>query len=397
MKIKIVIFFYIFCSFQLYSQEITNNKIIPIEYRGHIYIKGMVENKEGYFVFDTGANNLYFDSLFYNNSNFNYDSIAMAKLPGAGKEPQKVKVIINTVIFNFGDFIYKTKIVPVLSLKTILGDFADGIIGLDYFSNKSLEINYKQNYMKIYDKIDSTLVLKYNKIQCENFKNKLYVPITFNVNDTISITDKFILDLGSGGSITLNRPIAIKYNLNNNIINKAKYYTKYGGVGGESESYSFVAKSIDIGWYNLKYFEANYSTDESGALSSTQYAGLLGNEILERFDVIIDFATNCLYLKPNIAFADTFKFSKLGFRFVDRSKTLGAFIVTGFYENSQAEKSGLQIDDRIIEINDMSVKNMDYQQQQNYINKTNKLILKVERATEQFNFEIIQSQILKNE
>ena len=401
-KIYLTLSLSTFCFFQLIGQEKEIEKqvlqhLIPIDYRGHIYLKGMVKDIEGNFVFDTGADNLYFDSLFYNNNSLKYDSIAIAILPGAGKEPQKVKIIMNLVKFDFGDLNYTTKIVPILSLKTILGDFADGIIGLDYFSNKALEINYQRNYIKIHDKTDSLLLFQYTKIQCENIKKKLYVPLSFKINDNITISGKFILDLGCGGSVLLTRPVALKYKLNKNIKNKVRYYTKYGGVGGESESYTFIAKSIDIGGYKLKHFEADYSTDKSGALSSTKHAGLLGNEILERFDLIIDFTTSCLYIKPNATFADTFKFSQLGFSYVDRSKTLGALMVTGFFENSQAEKSGLRIDDKIIEINDMPIKNMDYHKQQDYINKTKKLLIKVKRATEQLNIEILQSQVLKNE
>jgi C-terminal processing protease CtpA/Prc len=106
---------------------------------------------------------------------------------------------------------------------------------------------------------------------------------------------------------------------------------------------------------------------------------------------------HCLYIKPNITFPDTFKFSKLGFSFVDRNESLGALIVTGFFENSQAEISGLHIDDKIKAIDNIPVKEMDFQKLEEYINKTNKLILGVERGNELLNIEIIQSRILRNE
>lgn len=400
-KIYLTLSFSIYCSLLLSSQTISKTRqqnIIPFDYyRGRIYINGTVRDVNGTFVFDTAADNLYFDSLFYNKSNLKYDSISTAKLPGAGKEFQNVKVITNSVEFNFSGLNYQTKSVPVLSLKTILGDFADGILGLNYFSNKILEINYIQKYLKFLDKIDTLSFCQYTKIQCQNIQDRLYIPITLTINDTISISDKFTIDLGFRRTVVLTSPVALKYNLDKVIPNKARYYTKYGGVGGESESYAFIAKSIEIGGFKLNHFEANYSTDKSGSLSSSKHAGLVGNEILERFDVIIDFTKNCLYIKPNITFSNTFKFSKLGFSFVDRSETLGALIVTGFFENSQAEKSGLHIDDKIIDIDNIPVKEMDYQGQEAYINKTNKLILIVERGNELLNIEIIQSRILKNE
>lgn len=392
--------FSICCSLLLFSQD--NNKIIPqniipVEYRRHIFIKGTVNEIDGNFVFDTGADNLYFDSLFYSKNNFKYDSIGTGKVPGAGKELQNLKVIMNAVRFDFNGQNYKTKTVPILNLKPILGDIADGIIGLNYFSNKILEINYAQNYLKILDKIDSLSLLQYTRIKCQNVNGRLYIPVTLKINNAVSITDKFLIDLGCGSTIALNSPVALKYNLDRIITNKARYYTKYRGVGGESESYAFIAKSVEIGGYQLNHFEAEYSMDKSGSLSSHKHAGLLGNKILERFDVIIDFKTNCLYIKPGITFSNAFMFSKLGFSFVDRCETLGALVVTGLFGNSQAEKSGLQIDDRIIAIDNIPVKEMDYQKQEEYINKAKRLVLGVKRGTELLNIEIVQSQILRNE
>ena len=42
-----------------------------------------------------------------------------------------------------------------------------------------------------------------------------------------------------------------------------------------------------------------YNVDKSGALASDKHYGLLGNKIYERFDVLIDFLNNDMYLKPN--------------------------------------------------------------------------------------------------
>lgn len=401
MKHKIYFFpFLIFLSLsQLFGQEtFSNNKqngIIPIEYRGHIYVKGKVNNVEGNFVFDTGADNLYFDSLFYDKSHFSYDSIAIAKLPGAGTGMQTVEVILNSVDFNSGEIDYKTNVVPIMSLKTILGDFADGILGLDYFSDKVLEINYQKNYMKVHHEIDSLTYIEYSKIQCQKIGNKLFVPLTVHINDSISISEIFTLDLGSGGSVSITSPVALKNGFDKCISKKVKYHTKYGGVGGESESYGFYAKSIEVGGYKLSHFGADYSLDKSGALASTKHAGLLGNDVLERFDVIIDFKSSCLYLKPNAKFSEDYSFSRLGFSYIDRSKTFGAWIVTGLYENSSAEKCGLQIDDKIIAIDGKDINNIDYNQQKEHIKKASKLKLKIIRNNIKRDMEIQLNPILK--
>lgn len=389
-----------FCSMLVFSQDrslSTPKNIIPIEYRRHLYIQGTVNGIAGHFVLDTGADNLYLDSLFYNTSHLSCDAMETGWIPGAGIGLQKVKVITNPVWINFSGRSYQVKNVPVLSLKTILGDYADGIIGLDYFSDKILEINYTEEYLKILDQPDSSSFGPYTKIQGQRVQGRLYIPMTLHINDTVSITDKFLVDLGCGSTIALTRPVALKHNLDKAIVHKARYYTRYRGVGGESESYAFVAKSVEIGGYELRNFEAEYSTDMSGSLASTGHAGLLGNKILERFDVILDFAANCLYVRPNHTYSNAFTFSKLGFSYVDRSETRGAWVVTGLFANSKAEQMGLHIDDQIIEIDHMRVTEMDYQKQVEYIRNAKNLVLGVKRESGLLHMEIIPCPLLRKE
>lgn len=371
-------------------QNFSDENIIKLDYRGHLYFYGKIDNIDGLFVFDTGAHSLYIDSLFYNTNNFNHDSIMMAKLPGVGEKPQDVKVIRNNVNFNFGANVYTSDLVPIFSLKTILGDDADGILGLDYFSKSILEINYNENYMKVHNNISSIDISKYKKIQGEIIERKLYIPLTIRINDHIIITNKYMVDLGSASPIDFTSPIAENYNLKNSIKDKVKYYTKYGGVSGYTSNYEFWCKSINIGGYELKDFNAAYSIDKNGALATSKHAGLLGNGILDRFDIIIDFANANLYIKPNNKFNEEFKVSKLGFSFVDRYKTYGAWVVTGFYENSPAEKSGLRIDDKIIMVNNIFVKDIkDYKQKIDILKEIgDTLKLKIERQSQIFDLEI---------
>ena len=102
-----------------------------------------------------------------------------------------------------------------------------------------------------------------------------------------------------------------------------------------------------------------YSTDSKGALSNREgYIGIIGNQVWERFHVIIDIKNKKLYLKPNDSLNAEFEFNTLGFTFTDRSKTLGCWVVNRIYDGSDAQKAGLKGGDKIIEINGKDVKNI---------------------------------------
>ena len=236
--------------------------------------------------------------------------------------------------------------------------------------------------MRLFQSIDSVDVSDYFKIKIEKRGNRLFIPMKVNINDTLLIAGNYQLDFGAGGTIAITSSAANKYNLIDNIEKKIPFYTKYGGVGGESSSYSFRAKSIQIGDYVLNNVTMGFSADKSGALASDEHFGLLGNSIYERFTVLIDFLNNDLYLKPNSKFEEPFKFSKLGFSYVDRNQTLDAWIVTGFYRGSNAEKQGLKTDDRIIAVNGISIHDISYESQKGFFKELSNIVLTINRNDE---------------
>jgi hypothetical protein len=360
---------------------------IPIVYRGHIYIKGSADSVNGNYVFDTGASNLYYDSTYYSGGGFNYSEFWNAKLPGAGKTPQDVIVIADSVNFRFGNNLYQTSNVPVLQLKPILGDFADGILGMEYFQNSVLEINYENEYMRIFPAIDSVDVSRYCKIDINKKGNRLFIPLEVKINDTLIIAGEYQLDFGSGGAVSLTSPAAGKFNLLKTVGSKTLYFTMYGGVGGESTSYDFMAYSLAIGDFVFENVVMNFHMDKSGAMASDEHFGLLGNQIYERFNVIIDFINNAIYLLPNKNFGEPFEFSRLGFSYVDRSHTLGLWNVKGLYSGSDAEKNGLKIDDKILSVNDIDVNMIDYESQKDFFSDLSEVKLLIDRKGEQMEIE----------
>lgn len=359
---------------------------IPIEYQGHIYLYGKANGIKGAFLFDTGASNFYFDSLFFKENDFKYKQIAQGYLPGAGLKLQKVDIVLDTVDFIFGNQEYKTTMVPVLILKPIVGDFADGILGMDYFSDKILQLDYDDKFMFVQHWLDSVMIAEYKPIKMRRSGGKLLFPLSVQINDSLNIQGDFLFDVGCGTSVVLTNQTAEKYDLNGQIKEKIKHFSKYGGIGGESVSYDFKAHSLSISDFKFNDVVMDYSIDKSGALAASEYIGIIGNEVFERFDMIIDFSNETLYLKPNSNFEKPFLFSRLGFSYVDRFKTMKAWIVTGLYENSPAHNQGLKIDDKIIAVNKIPVSNLDFKSRKSFLDGLSDIELTVKRGSKEMSF-----------
>lgn len=351
----------------------------PIEFRQHIYLNCQFSDASGNFVFDTGATNLYFDSTFYSNEGFNFPTLANAILPGAGNTVQKVSVILDTVECNVDHSTYQTTHAPIFQLKPILGDIADGIIGLSHFSDRVLMINYQDEYLITYNDISEVQLSGFEKIPLKRVKDRLFVQAAVAINEDLTIDGEFLLDLGAAGGIIFNSGAGSRYNLGKEIEKKVKYSTINGGVGGASSSYVFKAQEVKVASYSFSDPIISFSLDTSGALSDKSHLGLFGNEILGRFEIIIDFKNNELYLKPNSSLNDPFTTSRHGFSYVDRSKTMGGWIVKGFYEYSDGLKKGLQAGDKIVFVDGIPVQEINYEDQHKLFGEKNSLLLTIER------------------
>ena len=116
----------------------------------------------------------------------------------------------------------------------------------------------------------------------------------------------------------------------------------------------------------------------------------MGNGILDRFDILLDFKNNNLYLKPNQTIDNIFEIPCLGFKYVDRSQTMQAWIVTGIFENSNAQKAGLKIDDKFLTINGVSIKEIQHDKFKAILKKIDviKLTIIREKSKKEINFKL---------
>lgn len=390
---------------------------IPITYyRNHIYFDSETDSVKGNFIFDTGASGLLIDSTFYANNYHTNSTYRTTKIHGVGTGYQSIISINKIFNFNFSNYTYQALGADVIKLKTITGDLSDGIIGESFFSNQKylMEINYVHEYIVLHSDTNTIDLSTYSKIkikkQFQSIKSwrfddkdikeeasKFLVPATIQINDSLRITKDFILDIGAGGSIYLTTKVAKEHNLSANIIDKFEYYNTSSGIGGNTSGVTFTANFVEIGNYKLQDVIMSYSNDKSGALAGinsynsklgNDYGGLLGNLILEHFDIVIDFSDNAfLYLKPNQNYDKPFEFSKLGFSYKNRNKTLFAWIVTGFCKDSPAEKSGLQVNDEIVFVNGVSILDISYEEEENFWKQLDRIELVILRNGEEMTFE----------
>ncbi|SFU72585.1 PDZ domain-containing protein [Pustulibacterium marinum] len=134
-----------------------------------------------------------------------------------------------------------------------------------------------------------------------------------------------------------------------------------------------------VGSFTLEGIPLSISTDQKGSLSNPNYLGILGNNILEKFTIVIDPKHQFLGLKPAENYQKKYKhiFKSNGFK--ENPDDTSSWILSFAYEDSPALKAGLREDDLIVAVNDVSIKELHLAEFIKNIKKNQKVRLKVKR------------------
>jgi predicted metalloprotease with PDZ domain len=116
-----------------------------------------------------------------------------------------------------------------------------------------------------------------------------------------------------------------------------------------------VIKDVKLGPYRFRNVPVYIFDDENNVTSYPNMSGLIGNDILRRFNVIINYAKNDIYITPNSHFTEPFDYSYAG---VELYLVDGLILVGDVAKGSAAEAAGLKEGDQVIAINKNFTQNL---------------------------------------
>lgn len=346
----------LFIIFALSCSKKDNSNTIPFEKDGCFYIKAILNDSiEGRFVFDTGADGLYMDSSFLSKhqtlTKLDPETI---KMRGAGSTDYKEIILLkDSIKVTISDsYTHTFTDIPIFKLTDINGDDIAGIIGNEFIQNQVLHVDNENSTLSITPSVNKK---DYNiEIPFEYDDGRIYFTVKIWLTKNTMVEPKVLMDLGCGETVIFNTPFYKK--VKENIENSITYTILHGGaLGGNSNGGEFRASSMSIGNYSFTDPLIAYSLDTLGAFSKTQYDGLLGNQILDRFNYAIDYKNNNLYLSQNSKYKEPFNSSLTGFYAMKRENYA---TVESIYYQSEAYKNGLQLGDTIININNQKIEDL---------------------------------------
>jgi hypothetical protein len=260
-------------------------------------------------------------------------------------------------------------------LTAVYGEQIDGIIGFAVLNRFIVKIDY--DYFTIDFLSKGTIRYPRGGYLLKPSINMLAAQ-TLRVRDDATVTSRFLYDMGAGVCMLLTRDFVNDSSL---ISKKRKRWIKEGeGLGGKIDMELTVIKEVKLGPYRFKNVPVYVFEDEYNVTSYPYLGGLIGNDILRRFNVILNYDKRDIYLMPNSHYGEPFDYSYSG---VELYLVNGVIVVGDVAKGSPAEQSGLQEGDEVIGIN------------KNFSQNLNQYKITLQNPSEKVKFIIRRDKMLK--
>ena len=235
-------------------------------------------------------------------------------------------------------------------LTSSYGEKIDGIIGYSFFTRFIVKIDYDSNRVFVYSKG----TMKYPRGGFLLRPLLVNIPvITTSIRDDKEVMSRYYFDTGAGMCLLLSSDFVS----DSAFVNPKRrwYSTQAEGLGGKAPMRQGVLKQVRIGPYKFRNVPTYIFDDEYNVTSYPYLGGLIGNDLLRRFNLILNYERRDLYLIPNSHFKEPFDYAYTG---------LGMYVIDGeirvidVMPNSPAQEAGFQPGDIIMAVANNFSKNI---------------------------------------
>jgi len=318
--------------------EISNYKeIIPFNYDYNFaLIKVEINNKFYTFLVDTGAPTLISNEIY---KDLNIKPANSTNVIDSQGQFKKQDVVIIPQI-KLGNLTYNNIGAVVANLRDVF-EFncmkIDGIIGANQMAKSYWKFDYQNHEITITDKLENYDLKSYKDTLDFSISSQKTPHIKGTVN---GLETTFTYDTGSSGNIDVEKKTG-----------HFKDAIGYNAFGSSSIGLYNAKDSVNIRTIKIDDFKLG-NLDVGAQVIELDHGSLIGNSFMNKYDVVIDWINNKIYLKKLKDFEKTEK-SSFGFSFRLRENKA---IITSLIKELPLD---IQIGDQLLQINDYNLRNLD--------------------------------------
>ena len=266
---------------------------IPFEYKHNFLVLEIrMANLPLKFLYDTGAEHvILFKKEITDILGFTYEEPLL--IAGADLQRTMFAYISRGIPLSLGNTITVDRDIVVLEedflhMEELTGESIDGILGARFFRGLSVEIDYKRKKITLYKGVPSKVKKSaYVQLKSTFINHKPYINCTVNSNGELVDTD-ILVDTGAGTPFLLFLNEESKISLPDNYMvgNLGR------GLGGDIKGYQGKTQKLNLDSdFVFEDLITSFQYYEKDSLENLIISrdGLIGNPLLERFNIIIDF------------------------------------------------------------------------------------------------------------
>jgi len=305
------------------------------------------------FIFDTGAEyTILAKREFTDLLGVNYDR--EFKLIGADLSTEIIAHLAKNIDITLPGIRARNQNILVLDkdyfhFEEFAGVSIDGVLGADIFRHFVVKINYKRGVITLYEPSEFKKPKGFTSFRIDIKSSKPYIHLPVSIRDSLILSSRFLIDSGAGLSLLLYTNTHNEFELPPNTITGNIGF----GLGGVMEGYLGRIHKLDLSPFSFSnvitnFQELSYSVDTSFVILRD---GIIGNGLLSRFTVIVDYHRSRLYLKPRRKYNRGFEYDRSGMIFIASGTDLNKFEVVSIIPGSPAAEAGVLPGDIVIGIN----------------------------------------------
>ena len=344
-----------FVSFQSYAQ--TPLTTIPFErYGDHLFIKISVDDSEPLdFIFDSGDGITVIDQDVA-------DKLKLVKQKVVLNEESVYGTIIKHNTIKVDGFLIEKNIKVYATdldhLEISLGREFDGIIGYDLLRHHSVRIDYDNHKFEIYE--HGVHPKKGDPVPFKLVNSIPTIDGAVVLNNNESHPGTFFVMTGAGTTMDFNSPYATQYD----VIHKTGEHFSYDVKSvsqNETKHYEGHVKSFTFGKQTLTDLPIGISMASTGIQAHKSVAGIIGNEILSKYNIIFDLPSKMMYLEKNQSFDEPLIINCSGID-IQLSSDKKKVLIHQVFENSPAAAAGIKVNSELLSVDGKPAKELDMQE-----------------------------------
>jgi hypothetical protein len=261
----------------------------------------------------------------------------------------------------------------IFNLSRQTGKQINGLLGVDFFYDYIVQIDHSAKRLRFYEKEMTVFPKGYESMDMTIENRKMYIHLSVLETDTARRKIKMLIDTGAQLNAWFHnlKPESVKV--------PEKPVRGRIGQGISGEVYGTYARVTQICIAHFCVRNPIVVFPDSAAIAeimlNSDRDGTIGSQLLNRFNLFIDYPNKKFHFKPNSTFNKSFTYNIAGIEIEQVLTFVSQAEVSRVWEGSPGEKAGVEVGDMILEINGQKTFNMPLGEQKSYFEKPSKLPL----------------------